>query len=166
MRLGVKPSPGDSRPAIMQLSKSSTDLAIRLMHELNRYRSDQLDIAAVAHFFLQAIEDAVDGPKNKRRKIAALVCRIDLSLLDALSNLGQQINFQNASAFEQTQYSSAITRFLHALLPEFVRQITRIEAGQEVDVLSRDQHSFGNPVPAAYPVRKRAVISDPQRTLI
>lgn len=133
----------------MQLSKSSTDLAIRLMHELHRYRSDQLDIAAVTHFFVQAIEDAVDGPRKERRKIAALVCRIDLSLLDALSDLGQQINLRNASAAEQTQYSSAMKRFLNALLPEIVRQIARIEAGQEVNVLSRDQHSFGSPVPPA-----------------
>lgn len=125
------------------------------MRELHRYRSNQLGMAAVAHFFVQAIEDAVNGPKNERRKIAALVFRIDLSLLDALSNLGQQINLRNASADEQTQYSSAMKRFLHGLLPEIVRQIARIEGGQKVNVLSQDQHSFGNPVPPACRVRKR-----------
>ena len=129
------------------------------MHELNRYRSNQLGMAAVANFFVQAIEDAVDGPKNERRKIAALVFRIDLSLLDALSNLGQQINLGNASAAEQTQYSSAMKRFLNALLPEIVRQIARTEAGQEVDVLSRDQPVFGGPVSPACAVGKQAVVA-------
>jgi len=129
------------------------------MHQLHRYRSNQLGIAAVARFFLQALEGAVDGPKKERRKIAALVFRIDLSLLDALSNLSQQLNLRNASAAEQTQYSSAMKRFLNALLPEIVRQIARTEAGQEVDVLSRDQPVFAGPVPPACAVRKRATVA-------
>jgi hypothetical protein len=128
------------------------------MHELHRYRSDQLGVAAVSHFFVQAIEEAVDGPKEQRKKIAALVFRIDLCLLDALDDLGQHADL-NASAAEQIQYSSAVERFLHTLLPEVVRQIARIEVGQEVNVLSKDQHSFGSPVPLACSVEKRAEVA-------
>lgn len=115
------------------------------MHELHRYRSGQLGVAAVSHFFVQAIEDAVGGPKRQRKKIAALVFRIDLSLLDALDNLAQQAEFLNTSAAEQIQNSIAVRRFLQSLLPEIVRQIAKIEAGQEVNVLSKDEHPFGNP---------------------
>lgn len=149
--------PGDSLPA-MRPSKSSTDLAIRLMHQLYRYRSNQLGIAAVARFFVHAIEGAVDGPKTEQRKIAALVFHIDLALLDALSDLSQQLNLKNASAAEQTQYSSEIKRFLNALLPEIVRQIAKTEAGQEVDVLSGGQHAFGGPVPLPA-TRKQATVA-------
>jgi hypothetical protein len=149
---------GGSRPAIMQLSTSSTDLAIRLMHALHRYRSDQLGVAAVSRFFVQAIEEAVGGAKEQRKKIAVLVFRIDLCLLDALDDLGQRADL-DASATGQIRYSSAVERFLHTLLPEVVRQIARIEVGQEVDVLSKDQHSFGCPVPLACSVERRAEVA-------
>jgi hypothetical protein len=126
------------------------------MHELHRYRSDRLSIAEVSHFFVQAIEDAVDGPRKERREIAALVFRIELSLLDALSDLGQQINLRTASAAEQTQYSSAVKRFLHALLPEIVRQIARIEGGQEANCLLKNPLPFGSPLPPTCSVRRGA----------
>jgi hypothetical protein len=136
---------GGARLAIMQLPKSSTALAIRLMHELHRYRSDQLGVAAVSYFFVQAIEDAVGGPKKQRRKIAALVFRIDLFLLEALDDLVHQADLLNLPAAEQIQNSSAVKRFLQSLLPEIVRQIAKIEAGQEVNVLSKDQHPLDSP---------------------
>jgi hypothetical protein len=112
------------------------------MHELHRYRANQLDIAAVTHFFVQEIEDAVDGPENERREIAALRFRIDLSLLDALSNLGQQACMRNASPAERIDIPPAEKRFLHGVLPEIVRQIAKIEAGQEAALLSEAQHAL------------------------
>lgn len=105
-------------------------LAEQLMHELQRHRSGERGIADAARSFIQAIEHAVDAPKGDRRKIAASVFRLDVLLLDRLDEFQQQSG--------QRDVSPAIGQAasVRALLPELVRQIARIEAGQCVAVLS------------------------------
>lgn len=130
----------------MQLSTSSADLAIRLMHALHRYRADQLGAVAVSHFFVQALEDAVEGNREQRRKHAAFLFRIDMCLLDALDNLGQQPD-PGASTAGQIDCAPAVRRLLHTLLPDVVRQVARIEVRQEANVLSGEHYLKVIPVP-------------------
>jgi gamma-glutamylcyclotransferase (GGCT)/AIG2-like uncharacterized protein YtfP len=107
---------------------------MHLMHELQRYRSGKVGIAEAAHSFVQAIEDTVDVPKGERRRVAALVYRLDLQILDKLDGLRQHSE-RRTDPLNADGDSSIAQRTVQKILPEVIRQIARIEAGYTVAVL-------------------------------
>lgn len=106
------------------------------MHALQRHRSGERGIAEVAGAFLQAIENAVNAPGEDRRRIASSVFRLDALLLDRLDELQRQPERRDGPLLIGRSASVETGRFVQALLPEVVRHIARIEAGQCVAVLS------------------------------
>ncbi|MNM21836.1 hypothetical protein D3C81_322020 [compost metagenome] len=101
-------------------------LAWQLMTELQRLRArggPLLETAQTARRFVQAIDASVEAAGGARRCAAARRYRIDVTVLDMLEGI--------ASAALPASEAQRIK----AMLPEIVRQVARVEAGQAVAML-------------------------------